>query len=735
MKISVVIPCHNQAEYLRASVESALCQSYPENQSEVVIVDDASTDGSLDVARSIIAENPQEAIRLVVHDKQQGLSAARNTGIANATGEAIVPLDSDDKLHPHFLLITSRAMEESGADIIHTDRVETGAHWRILALGAVDIDLLPSANQLGYCSLFRKSCWEAVGGYRDNYPVMGYEDWEFWIDCAQKGFKFQHVPQPLWFYRQQPGGMAARCEAFHEYLMARIVTRRPELYAPEAQARAQQVVAKGVMPKGKRCVISMGVGKRYPLGIRRLRDALKIHAPDVDHFLWDEYPADCPVQADHLYGFKVWCFNHVRKLGYDTILWMDSACVPVRPLAPLFDLIEQQGHAFQEHWANNGHWTHDAACKATGITRSECLAMKPSVWATAYGIDLRHPRSQRFLERLGALLDSGAFAGPRINLNGCHSSDMRVRGHRGDQSLITILAYQLGMGLRPNLVAFDPGQRIPLVGYGERPGIADFPAYLAHSGSGQKEREGDAVKNWGEFHFWSIEAQWVPYWLRGHPKAWPDLPRPPQEEWETRYDATSNALMTYSKWYYERRYLEDCNVAHDAFAGKKVLDVGCGPFPCLLGFTDCERHGLDPLLDSYSSGQYPLHIWSTEYGYHYHEATAEDMPFEDASFDVVVCVNGLDHMRNLPQTAAEMRRVLRPGGQILLHVHYHAPTAIEPIVINDAVIVKYFGWVERLAREEKAVKDCGRSKPGPGEKFVVWRGYAPPAATVEEAQA
>jgi hypothetical protein len=97
--VSVVIPNYNYAHYLLEAVGSVLSQSGV--IVDVIIVDDASTDNSLDVARKLAAADPR--IRVVAHDKNAGPVAAFNDGLAEARGEFLVRLDADDILTPGSL--------------------------------------------------------------------------------------------------------------------------------------------------------------------------------------------------------------------------------------------------------------------------------------------------------------------------------------------------------------------------------------------------------------------------------------------------------------------------------------------------------------------------------------------------------------------------------------------------------------------------------------------------------
>src|SRR5687767_6161263 len=94
--VSVICLCYNQARFVREAVASVLAQTYP--HVELIIVDDASTDDSAAVIRSIVQDNP--AIRCLVLEKNVGNCKAFNTGLSLAKGDYIIDLAADDLLLP-----------------------------------------------------------------------------------------------------------------------------------------------------------------------------------------------------------------------------------------------------------------------------------------------------------------------------------------------------------------------------------------------------------------------------------------------------------------------------------------------------------------------------------------------------------------------------------------------------------------------------------------------------------
>ncbi|MGB6691511.1 MAG: glycosyltransferase family A protein [Terracidiphilus sp.] len=120
--VSVIIPVHNRFELTKRSVESVLAQTVP--VSEVILVDDGSNDGTSELLPRHIAENPAWRERvLYLHQESQGVSAARNLGIARAKNEWLAFNDNDDLWLPQKLEWQFQALEKYGdlCDLCFTD--------------------------------------------------------------------------------------------------------------------------------------------------------------------------------------------------------------------------------------------------------------------------------------------------------------------------------------------------------------------------------------------------------------------------------------------------------------------------------------------------------------------------------------------------------------------------------------------------------------------------------------
>lgn len=104
MKFSVIIPLYNKAPYIRKALESVLAQTYADY--ELIIIDDGSTDGSAEIAEAILQDPASRLSPLAFRLLKQpnaGVSAARNNGVAQASGDYIAFLDADDWWEPMYL--------------------------------------------------------------------------------------------------------------------------------------------------------------------------------------------------------------------------------------------------------------------------------------------------------------------------------------------------------------------------------------------------------------------------------------------------------------------------------------------------------------------------------------------------------------------------------------------------------------------------------------------------------
>jgi glycosyltransferase involved in cell wall biosynthesis/acyl carrier protein len=231
--ISVVITCYNYGRHLRECVESILSQSL--QSYEIIIVNDGSTDDSQSIAESLIDESSSKAMRIIRQPNSGKPAVARNNGISQAIGKYILCLDADDKLSPDFLLQCARTLEFTpGVSIAYPDQQNFGEVTTFEPHPEYDFTTLTKFNYI--CSsvaMFPKRVWEIVGGFSTD---VGYEDWDFWISCGERGFHGKRVPGAILWYRKHSQGQYSKDRAADQKIKAQIVLNHAALYRP-AQIR------------------------------------------------------------------------------------------------------------------------------------------------------------------------------------------------------------------------------------------------------------------------------------------------------------------------------------------------------------------------------------------------------------------------------------------------------------------------------------------------------------------
>lgn len=145
------------------------------------------------------------------------------------------------------------------------------------------------------------------------------------------------------------------------------------------------------------------------------------------------------------------------------------------------------------------------------------------------------------------------------------------------------------------------------------------------------------------------------------------------------------AELARERAHYAYFYTTHFGLSETDYAGKAVLDIGCGPMGSLEWATMVrERVGLDPLADAYRR------LIGERHQMHYRTGTAEAIPYPDGHFDVVASFNNLDHVEDVDRTIAEMKRVTAQDGRILLIVEVgHDATPTEPHSIDRSILARF----------------------------------------------
>jgi len=201
--ITVLLAVYNGQQYLRAAVESVLSQTF--TQFEFLIIDDGSTDGSLNILREYARADGR--IRLVTRPNK-GLTVTLNEGISLAKGEYLARMDADDICMPRRFERQLGYMKDHPECVLVGSRVELmdpeGLPIREMCLEQTHEEIDAAHLNRGWpvvhpAAMIRLSALKQVGGYRDEFNTL--EDLDLFLRLAEVG-KLANLPDVLLHYRQ-----------------------------------------------------------------------------------------------------------------------------------------------------------------------------------------------------------------------------------------------------------------------------------------------------------------------------------------------------------------------------------------------------------------------------------------------------------------------------------------------------------------------------------------------------
>jgi GT2 family glycosyltransferase len=222
--VSIVFLVYNRREELRESLRRMLFESdYDSDRVDVIVVDNASTDGSAAMVREQFPE-----VQLMVRDRNCGVSGW-NEGLAAARGEFVLALDDDCYLPPDGLRRAVAAAEEQDADLVSFRVVSTHDPEHVFT----DKYRTGLFTFWGCAVLMRRSVVEALGGYDPEIFVWANE-LEFTMRFFDRGFRHLHLPEVAAWHMKAPGSGENRIEergyrinARHfAYIAAKLMRRR-----------------------------------------------------------------------------------------------------------------------------------------------------------------------------------------------------------------------------------------------------------------------------------------------------------------------------------------------------------------------------------------------------------------------------------------------------------------------------------------------------------------------------
>lgn len=146
------------------------------------------------------------------------------------------------------------------------------------------------------------------------------------------------------------------------------------------------------------------------------------------------------------YAFKAYAIYKAMMDGYENIIWMDAAVYPSKDITPLIEHVEQEGYLFFDNIGFSvGDYTSDACLNKFGWSRDKAFKEK-MIMACVMGLNTANTQAVEFIKQyLNAAQDGVSYHGSWHNINGEVSEDLRVKGHRHDQSVASILIADMGL--------------------------------------------------------------------------------------------------------------------------------------------------------------------------------------------------------------------------------------------------------------------------------------------------
>lgn len=229
-RVSIIVPAFNLEKYLPDTLDSIQKQSDPDW--ECIVVDDASPDGCGMIAQGYADKDKR--FRVIHNPENLYLAESRNVAIAQAKGRYILPIDADDMIPPETIRVLADALDDDrtlqavyGNVYFTEDDGRTPVDYRVAGqapghsgwpMPMDPVKQVSGANLLPYASMYRKSAWRNLGGYRRRLRTS--EDADFWTRFASYGFRAERVTDgDMLIYRNREGSMSrANGDRRYDYL-------------------------------------------------------------------------------------------------------------------------------------------------------------------------------------------------------------------------------------------------------------------------------------------------------------------------------------------------------------------------------------------------------------------------------------------------------------------------------------------------------------------------------------
>lgn len=204
-RISIVLPTYNGSKYIKESIESIINQTY--DDWELIIVDDCSTDGTLEIVQGYAESDTR--IQIIHNERNQKLPKSLNIGFEHAEGEFLTWTSDDncylenalEKMH-RYLCENTVQMVCANMDIINESGEKTGKAV------SYDADWIYCNNCVGACFMYERRVLDEIGGYDPEKFLI--EDYDYWMRILNRYGGIGHINETLYLYRYHPECLTAK---------------------------------------------------------------------------------------------------------------------------------------------------------------------------------------------------------------------------------------------------------------------------------------------------------------------------------------------------------------------------------------------------------------------------------------------------------------------------------------------------------------------------------------------
>lgn len=209
--VSIIMPAYKAEKTISDSIESVLAQTY--QNFELIVIDDCSPDNTRDIVNQFATSDNR--VKLISKDINEGVAAARNTGLDHAVGDYVAFLDSDDKWEMTKLEQQEKILKNQNIDVVFS------AYYRFNSTGIKNIVSVPPS--IDYPQLLKGNC---IGNLTAMYKFnrfsairqkrIGHEDYLFWLEIFSNSSSVKGVgiQEPLAFYRVSEDGSNVSANKF-----------------------------------------------------------------------------------------------------------------------------------------------------------------------------------------------------------------------------------------------------------------------------------------------------------------------------------------------------------------------------------------------------------------------------------------------------------------------------------------------------------------------------------------